>query len=48
MPSEKRVRENIALLRKRMKANRGWLVQKRREIDKTKRLLSKMEKELGS
>ena len=48
MPSEKRVRESIAWLRKRMKGNRGWLVQKRREIDKTKRLLSKMEKEFGS
>jgi len=47
MPSEKRVRENIASLRKRMKANRGWVIQKRREIEKTKRLVSKMEKELG-
>ena len=48
MPSEKRVRENIASLRKRVKANRGWLVQKRSKIEKTKRLVSKMEKELGS
>ena len=48
MPSEKGVRENIASLRKRVKANRGWLVQKRSKIEKTKRLVSKMEKELGS
>jgi len=48
MPSEKAVKENIASLRERVKANKGWLVQKRRKIEKIKGLVSKMEKELGS
>ena len=48
MPAEKSVRENIASLRERMKAHRSWLIQKRRKIEKAKRLLSEMEKELGS
>jgi argininosuccinate lyase len=46
-PSEKRVRENIASLRKRMKANRDWLIRKRRKIEKGKKLISEMEKRLG-
>ncbi len=47
-PSEKRVRENIASLRERIKENRAWLVRKRREIEKGKALMVRMEKELGS
>jgi argininosuccinate lyase len=48
MPSEKRVREHIASLRERVNANRDWLVYQRRRMDKTKRLVSRMEKRLGS
>jgi argininosuccinate lyase len=48
MPSEKRVQENIASLRERMKASRNWLIQKKRKIEKTKGLVEKMEKEVGS
>jgi argininosuccinate lyase len=48
MPSEKRVKEHIASLRERVKANRDWLVYQRRRVDKTKRLVSRMEKRLGS
>jgi len=47
-PSEKRVRENIASLRQRMKEHRAWLVRKRREIEKGKALMVRMEEELGS
>jgi argininosuccinate lyase len=48
MPSEKRVREHIASLRDRVKANRDWLAYQRRKMDKTKRLVSRMEKRLGN
>jgi argininosuccinate lyase len=48
MPSEERVREHIASLRERVNANRDWLVYQRRRMDKTKRLVSRMEKRLGS
>jgi argininosuccinate lyase len=48
MPSPKRVREHITSLRERVNANRDWLVYQRRRMDKTKRLVSKMEKRLGS
>lgn len=47
-PSEKRVREGIASLRERVEANRDELTQKRREIEKAKGLVWKMEKQLGS
>jgi argininosuccinate lyase len=47
-PSEKRVKENIASLQKRLKANRDWLALKRRRIEKAKGMLSQMEKELSS
>jgi argininosuccinate lyase len=48
MPSEKGMRESIASLRTTLKANRDWLAQKKRKIEKTKVLVEKMEKELGS
>ena len=47
-PSVKRVKENIASLQKRVKANRDWLALKRRRIEKAKDMLSKMEKVLSS
>jgi len=47
-PSEKRVKENIASLQKRVKASRDWLALKRRGIEKAKVMLSQMEKRLFS
>ena len=47
-PSEKGVRENIKSLRAKVKANRDWLIQKRKDIEKAKGLVFKMEKQLGS
>jgi hypothetical protein len=47
-PSERGIKENIASLHKRMKLSRNGLVLKRREMEKAKGLISKMEKELGS
>jgi argininosuccinate lyase len=47
-PSEKRIRENIASLQKKVKASRDWLIRKRRKIEKIKELVSKMEKQLVS
>jgi argininosuccinate lyase len=47
-PSEKRIKENIASLQKKIQANRGWLMQMRRKIEKAKVIISNMEKELGS
>jgi argininosuccinate lyase len=46
-PSEKRVKENIASLQKRVQANRDWLVQKRKGIEKAKTLIFKMARELS-
>jgi cytidylate kinase len=45
-PSEKRVRENIASLQKRVKARKNWLIDKRKGIEKVKALIFKMEKQL--
>jgi argininosuccinate lyase len=47
-PSEKRVRENISCLGERVKANRDWLIQMRMKIEKSKGLVSKMERQLLS
>jgi len=46
-PSEKRVRENITSLQKKIQAKKGWLIHKRRGIEKAKALIFKMEKQLG-
>ena len=46
-PSEKGVRENIAGLRVKVKAHWDWLIQKRKEIEKAKGFVSKMEKLFG-
>ena len=45
-PSEKRVREEISSLQRRMRINRNWLIQIRRRIEKSKELVSKMERVL--
>jgi argininosuccinate lyase len=45
-PSEKRVKENIASLQKKIQANRDWLIHKRKGIEKAKALIFKMEKQL--
>jgi hypothetical protein len=46
-PSEKRVKENIASLQKRVQMKRDWLIGKRRGIEKAKALVLRMEKRLG-
>jgi hypothetical protein len=46
-PSERRIKENIASLQKKVRAHRGWVVHKRMGIEKAKALISKMEKQLG-
>ena len=46
-PSEKRVRENITSLQKKIQAKKGWLIRKRMGIEKAKALIFKMEKQLG-
>ena len=45
-PSEKRIKESIALLRKKVQANENWLIGKRRGIERAKALIFKMEKQL--
>jgi argininosuccinate lyase len=47
-PSERRVKENIASLQKRVQANNTWLIRKRAGIQKANSLISKMEKQLIS
>jgi argininosuccinate lyase len=46
-PSGRRIKENIASLRKKVQANKAWLIHKRKEIEKAKALNIKMEKQLG-
>ena len=48
IPSEKRIRENIASLRGKVKSNRDWLMFKRKGIEKAKVLVARMTKQLGS
>jgi argininosuccinate lyase len=48
MPSEKRMRENIASLREKVKTKRNWLTRKKRVIENSKALVLRMEKMLGS
>jgi argininosuccinate lyase len=47
-PSEKRMRENIQSLRKRMRARRGSVIRKKKKIEHAKGLISQMERHLGS
>jgi len=45
-PSEKGIKEGVASLRKKVQANRNWLMGKRRGIERAKALIFKMEKQL--
>jgi argininosuccinate lyase len=47
-PSGKRVKENIASLRRRVQGDKNWLVRKQKGIEKARALISKMEKELST
>jgi argininosuccinate lyase len=47
-PSERRIKENIASLQKRVRVDKDWLLQRRMGIEKAKALVSKMEKQLSS
>jgi len=47
-PSEKRMKGQIISLRERVKAHRNWLAYQRRRMDKTRRVVEKMEKEIVS
>jgi argininosuccinate lyase len=46
-PSEKRVKEHIGSLQKKVRVNRGWLIHQRKGIEKSKALMFRMEKQLG-
>jgi argininosuccinate lyase len=46
-PSEKRMKENIESLQKKVRMNKNWLIHQRRGIEKSKTLMLKMEKQLG-
>ncbi|MGZ3535874.1 MAG: argininosuccinate lyase [Thermodesulfobacteriota bacterium] len=45
-PSKKRIKEDMTSLRKKVEANRNWVIGKRRGIERAKALVFKMEKEL--
>jgi len=45
-PSEKRVKENIGSLQKKVRINRAWLIHQRKGIEKAKALMFQMEKQL--
>jgi argininosuccinate lyase len=47
MPSERRVKENILSLRKRMKTHRSWWTFRKKKVERAKALISKMERDLG-
>jgi argininosuccinate lyase len=46
-PSEKRIKESIGSLQKKVRTNRDWLIHQRGGIEKSKALMFKMEKQLG-
>lgn len=46
-PKEKRIKAHIGSLQKKLRVNREWLLQRRKEIEKSKVLMSHMEKQLG-
>jgi len=46
-PSERRIGENIASLRRRSRASLNWAVRYKRELEKARRLIGRMEAELG-
>ncbi len=45
-PSEKRVKEHIVSLQKKVRTGRDWVIQKRKGIEKAKSLIFRMEKQL--
>ena len=45
-PSQKGMEENFSSLRKKMKRNRGWLVDQKRKMARAKGLISRMEKQI--
>jgi argininosuccinate lyase len=45
-PSDKRVKENIVSLQKKVQGHKGWLLRKRKGIEKAKALIFKMERQL--
>jgi argininosuccinate lyase len=47
-PSERRVKEHIASLRLRVKANKDWLASQRRRMDRARGLMAKMERGIVS
>jgi argininosuccinate lyase len=47
-PSEKRTKENITSVQKKVQIKKDWLIGKQKGIEKAKALLFKMEKQLGS
>jgi len=47
-PQERRVKENIASLQKKVQADKNWLIHKRKEIEKARALIFKMEKQLST
>ncbi|MDI7260996.1 MAG: argininosuccinate lyase [Thermodesulfobacteriota bacterium] len=44
-PSQKRTRENILTLKKRINLNRNWLINKKRGIERSKALIAELEKQ---
>ncbi len=44
-PSEKRMKENIGSLQKKVRMNKNWLIHQRKGIEKSKTLMLKMEKQ---
>ena len=46
-PSDKRVKENIVSLQKKVQGHKGWLLRKRKGIEKAKAFIFKREKQLG-
>lgn len=47
MPAENRIKENIAFLRKRVHEMRGWWTLQGEALEKARKMLSRMEKELA-
>ncbi len=46
-PSDKRVKENIVSLQKKVQGHKGWLLRKRKGIEEAKAFIFKREKQLG-
>jgi argininosuccinate lyase len=46
-PAEKRIKAHIGSLQKKVRASKDWLIHQRKEIEKSKAFMSRMEKQLG-